>query len=109
MCSASKIVHDPSDIQSLGAGITYQRRYALVSILGIEQEDDDGVSNKKVSGYVAPKKISAEGAVALGKSIHSADSTGRLLNNILVSTKTKSLEDMTEKQLEWVINNYLKK
>ena len=86
IASASKIVHDPSDIQSLGAGITYQRRYALVSILGIEQEDDDGASNKKVPAYVAPKKISPETVIALGKSIHSTDSTGMLLRNILVAT-----------------------
>lgn len=108
MCSASKIVHDPSDIQSLGAGITYQRRYALVSILGIEQEDDDGATNKKVPAYSTPKKVTPEMALALGKKINIVDSTGRLLSNILIATKAKSLEDMTEKQTEWVISNYLK-
>jgi hypothetical protein len=30
------------DMQQLGSAITYARRYALVSMLGLEQEDDDG-------------------------------------------------------------------
>ncbi len=30
-----------SDMQKLGSAITYARRYGLVSILGLEQEDDD--------------------------------------------------------------------
>lgn len=32
------------DMQQLGSAITYARRYALVSMLGLEQEDDDGNS-----------------------------------------------------------------
>lgn len=32
-----------NDMQALGSGITYLRRYALCSMLGIAQEDDDGV------------------------------------------------------------------
>ena len=31
-----------NDMQGLGSAITYARRYALVSMLGLEQEDDDG-------------------------------------------------------------------
>ena len=31
-----------SDAQKLGANITYNRRYALVTMLGLEDEDDDG-------------------------------------------------------------------
>lgn len=30
------------DAQKLGSNITYNRRYALVSMLGLEDEDDDG-------------------------------------------------------------------
>ena len=40
-----------TDMQKLGSAITYARRYALVSMLALEDEDDDG--NK--TG--APKKI----------------------------------------------------
>lgn len=34
-----------NDMQALGSGITYLRRYALCSMLGIAQEDDDGISS----------------------------------------------------------------
>lgn len=37
-----------TDMQKLGSAITYNRRYALVTMLGLEQEDDDG---NKASGY----------------------------------------------------------
>ena len=35
-------------VQCLGSSITYMRRYAYASILGLTQEDDDG------KGHVAP-------------------------------------------------------
>lgn len=38
-----------TDMQKLGSAITYARRYALVSMFGLEQEDDDG---NKASGKV---------------------------------------------------------
>ena len=46
-----------TDMQKLGSAITYARRYALVSMFGLEQEDDDGnlVSNK-TSQKTAPTK-----------------------------------------------------
>ena len=31
-----------SDMQKLGGAITYARRYALISMFGLESEDDDG-------------------------------------------------------------------
>lgn len=40
------------DMQQLGSAITYARRYGLVSMFGLEQEDDDG---NKASGYDKPK------------------------------------------------------
>ncbi len=41
---------DISDPQKLGSCITYFRRYTLVSLLGLQADDDDGnlASNKKV-------------------------------------------------------------
>lgn len=40
--------------QDLGSCITYFRRYTLVSLLGLSQEDDDG---NKAQGRVATNKI----------------------------------------------------
>lgn len=33
---------NPSDMQKLGGAITYARRYSLIAMLGLEDEDDDG-------------------------------------------------------------------
>ena len=38
-----------ADMQKLGSAITYARRYALISMFGLETEDDDGNSASKVS------------------------------------------------------------
>ena len=40
-----------SDPQKIGGAITYFRRYNIVSLLGLESEDDDGntASNRKVN------------------------------------------------------------
>ena len=40
-------------MQGLGSAITYARRYSLVSMLGLEAEDDDG--NKAVQHKPQPK------------------------------------------------------
>ena len=42
-----------NDMQGLGSAITYARRYSLVSMLGLEAEDDDG--NKAVQPNPQPK------------------------------------------------------
>lgn len=43
-----------TDAQKLGANISYIRRYALISLLGLRSEDDDAES--AVRGSTAPKK-----------------------------------------------------
>lgn len=42
------LILSKQDMQQLGSAITYARRYGLVSIFGLEQEDDDG---NNASGY----------------------------------------------------------
>lgn len=42
-----------ADPQKMGSAVTYFRRYALTSILGLQAEDDDA---NAASGKVAPKK-----------------------------------------------------
>ncbi len=41
-----------SDMQKLGGAITYARRYALISMLGLEDEDDDGNTASKPKGVI---------------------------------------------------------
>ncbi len=45
-----------TDMQKLGGAITYARRYALIAMLGLEDEDDDGTAATKapVSHKKAP-------------------------------------------------------
>lgn len=38
------VAKDPNDPQKVGASITYMRRYSLVAIFGLEDDDDDGNS-----------------------------------------------------------------
>lgn len=42
---------DSNDPQKIGGAITYYRRYNIISLLGLESEDDDGniASNRKVN------------------------------------------------------------
>jgi len=42
---------DTNDPQKIGSAITYYRRYNVISLLGLECEDDDGniASNRKVN------------------------------------------------------------
>lgn len=40
-------VLDKNNMQGLGSAITYSRRYALVAMLGLEAEDDDGNTASK--------------------------------------------------------------
>lgn len=46
---------DISDPQKVGSAITYYRRYTLVSLLGLQAEDDDGNNAAKPAQKAAPK------------------------------------------------------
>jgi len=48
-------VLDKQNMQGLGSAMTYARRYALVSMLGLEAEDDDG-NNASKPKQEAPKQ-----------------------------------------------------
>lgn len=45
-----------TDMQKLGGAITYARRYSLVAMLGLEDEDDDGNKASVPAGMTAPKQ-----------------------------------------------------
>ncbi len=57
---------DPTNPQALGSAITYARRYALCSIIGICPVDDDGAAaSKAVSGPKFPKEPTTNQASAV--------------------------------------------
>lgn len=49
---------DSRDMQKMGAAITYARRYSLVSLLSLEQEDPDG--DHQVAAELAKNKVPPE-------------------------------------------------
>ena len=53
--SVSRLIMTKKDMQQYGSAQTYARRYALVAMLGLEAEDDDGNS---VSGKTQQKTTS---------------------------------------------------
>jgi len=55
--SVSKLAPVKSDPQSVGSAITYMRRYALMSLLGLVADDDDDAN--AASGKAAPVKPKA--------------------------------------------------
>ncbi len=114
--SSIRIIHDPLDIQSLGSGITYTRRYALVSILGLEQEDDDGNYDKnKKQEYPRPAIPSAEDKMLINeaqltqlvdkikKSAKPIETIEKIKHHTRLSESTFC--NMTVMQFKWVLKN----
>jgi hypothetical protein len=59
----TKVALPPAkNAQDAGGGITYFRRYALISFLGLDQEDDDGNAASNSKPKAKAKKIGAKAA-----------------------------------------------
>ena len=85
LSSEVKLITAKEDMQGLGSAITYARRYALVSMLGLEQEDDDG--NRSMASQDLKKFDPATEIVGIGKKY-----------------KNKKWVDMNSHDLNWIIN-----
>lgn len=70
------------DVQNVGAGITYMRRYALAALIGITQDDDDG-----------------ESAVGRGRSKKHNYSTSEDINYVPDQTKKPTQQDEINKTI----------
>ena len=92
--SKYKMVPVKSDPQSKGSAITYQRRYAITSILGIAVDDDDDGnkgSDLKVKNEIAEKKTPEQLQAELDNALF-------VVLGQIPSTKTvKELTDMWNK------------
>jgi len=94
------------DMQQLGSAITYARRYGLVSMFGLEQEDDDA---NRASGYngqsqaaPAPKEyISKEQAKSLNDY---AKDNNVDIKNVLAFFKVDGLLKLSIKQYQFAMN-----
>lgn len=112
-----------NDPQGIGSAITYARRYALVSMLCLDVDDDDGNAASKpteseqqafkqqVEGSrpkIAPAKIVTEGPVRqeqLKLIAFYLKKLNRLDAGILVDYSISELKDLTSKQAVEVITN----
>lgn len=61
LVSEYPVVATKQDAQGYGSGLSYARRYSLLSILNLAQDDDDGASaSKPMSNYQNTKKTSGD-------------------------------------------------
>jgi len=89
-----------SDMQKLGSAITYARRYALMSMLNLEAEDDDGNGTMPKKEEVKEEKMTAEQEVWLKE--HNAD-FGKMLAYDSKTYKTNYITKKTaDKKIEMV-------
>ena len=90
---------DPTNIQSYGTAITYIRRYAIVSLLNLVAEDDDGEkftekNSQKKPSYTTPAKILPSKVKELKEKI---DKVPEVKNIILKHFKINKIEDLLDK------------
>ena len=91
------------DMQQLGSAITYARRYALVSMFGLEQEDDDGnyASGKSTTQQKPPiknipveiKYVSEDQVKQLEEMLKKIKQEG-IREKFCIAFEIKSLKDM---------------
>lgn len=105
LTSKIPLILNKNDMQQLGSAITYARRYGLVSMFGLEQEDDDGnlasgnnqkpvqkpiVQQQKVGMNAIPKKINETQVKALLRLFTSDEHK----NDFLATCKISKIEDL---------------
>ena len=105
LTSKIPLILNKNDMQQLGSAITYARRYGLVSMFGLEQEDDDGnlasgnnqkpvqkpiVQQQKDGFNAIPKKIDENQVKALLRLFTSDEHK----NDFLATCKINKIEDL---------------
>lgn len=105
LTSKIPLILNKNDMQQLGSAITYARRYGLVSMFGLEQEDDDGnlasgknqkpvqkpiVQQQKAGFNAIPKKIDENQVKALLRLFTSDEHK----NDFLATCKISKIEDL---------------
>lgn len=105
LTSVVPLIIAKQDMQQLGSAITYARRYGLVSMFGLEQEDDDA---NKASGLPTqtPKQeikefISKEQATGLNEY---AKQQNQDIKNVLDFFKVDGLLKLTNKQYQFAMS-----
>lgn len=97
------------DPQGVGSAITYMRRYALVSILGLNCDvDDDGqasVAKVSTKSLVAPLKANGSSFTSAKSAISKADTLETLIEVKEQINKSKLLTSDEKKELTEILVN----
>ena len=86
-----------NDPQAVGSAITYGRRYALASILGISPEDDDG---NKAAGKVEDKKTYTSKPVSKPETVSQSNLAQLIGNAKSVSELTQLIPELQNRKAE---------
>ena len=70
-----------SDMQKLGGAITYARRYSLVAMLGLEDDDDDGNTASTPAPAMSPEIALTR--IASAKTLAELQTTWKMLPNAI--------------------------
>ena len=89
-----------NEIQCIGSVITYGRRYALSSILGIAQEDSDAAELRGRANVVPEKVITTEQAETI---VELAAETETDLSRITSYFKVSGIQNLPESKYEQVM------
>lgn len=90
-----------NDPQAVGTGISYARRYALLAILGLAAEDDDGnaASEKPTQSPVVPREVASEQrSLQPTSGHHSASTTASVSKSTPLTTTDHTETQRTEPQ-----------
>ena len=100
--SITPLIIGDNDMQKLGSAITYARRYSLVSIFNLEQEDDDGnstLSNKVLNTFQGAKIVNNN-----DKKPSIEDITSYIMERGYMNVNAKSIYNYCEK-MNWTTKN----
>ena len=89
------------DAQAFGSGLTYARRYALMSAFGLAPEDDDG----QLASIASPVDALRQQVVKLGKECMDA---GVLASEVAKALQNVKAQDLTEHQARLGIDSLTK-
>lgn len=92
-------VPDTATAQQVGSAITYARRYALASMVGVAPEDDDGNSASQAPKTASPKSNLKDQATEFAKHIDAC--TSGLQLTALVTKNNKLMADLKSWLPEW--------
>lgn len=93
---------DPTNAQAMGSAVTYGRRYALCSVIGICPEDDDGNAASAAARQAsAPGKKNQPAASSSDsyKAAFKASTSVDVMKSIYMQTKNSDLEEATKQAL----------